>query len=305
MRTVVNSGSNPGADISIPPADRPVVREYAFDCFRINVPYCQVWHEEHLVPLTPKAFDTLVFLIAHRDHIVSKEELMTALWPNSLVSEDALTQNIWAIRRALGDDAGKQQFIATIPRRGYRFMAPVVERYLEPYEPAIDTSEQGHTDDVTAASAPHASPSSRAAHASPSVDPPATATALPYDDAPRTRAGRGRWYALAGVTLLAIISVLWLTQPSQGERIAATPSGLVRFTQESPRGATLVSGGQLSPDGRQLAFVAQDERSGETHIWLRNLDAAEARPLPGTEGALRPFWSPDGRQIGFFAWRLS
>jgi eukaryotic-like serine/threonine-protein kinase len=55
----------------------------------------------------------------------------------------------------------------------------------------------------------------------------------------------------------------------------------------------------LSPDGRRLAFVA--EYQGQPMLWVRRLDAAEAQPLPGTQGARAPFWSPDGRSIGFFA----
>jgi hypothetical protein len=55
----------------------------------------------------------------------------------------------------------------------------------------------------------------------------------------------------------------------------------------------------LSPDGRRLAYVG--DYQGQPTLWVRGLDAAEARPLPGTQGARRPFWSPDGRSIGFFA----
>src|SRR4051794_20555996 len=94
-----------------------LVREYAFGPFRIDVAYCQLWRGEELISLTPKAYDTLVFLVRHRDHVVSKEELLNTLWPDSFVSEDVLTQNIWVIRRALGDPSDRQEFIGTVPRR--------------------------------------------------------------------------------------------------------------------------------------------------------------------------------------------
>ena len=60
------------------------------------------------------------------------------------------------------------------------------------------------------------------------------------------------------------------------------------------------SGGSISPDGTQLAFVAT-ERPDRTQLWVRRLDSFTARPLPGTENALLPFWSPDSRWLGFFA----
>ena len=59
------------------------------------------------------------------------------------------------------------------------------------------------------------------------------------------------------------------------------------------------TGGALSPDGTQLVFIS--EQGGQTRLWLRRLDAFAPRPLAGTEGALTPFWSPDGSAIGFFA----
>ena len=59
------------------------------------------------------------------------------------------------------------------------------------------------------------------------------------------------------------------------------------------------SGGTLSPDGTQLAFVA--EQSGRTQLWLRRMDAFASRPLAGTDDGWMSFWSPDGRAIGFFA----
>jgi hypothetical protein len=83
---------------------------------------------------------------------------------------------------------------------------------------------------------------------------------------------------------------------------ASAPTvGPLHFTQDLPPGTSLASGGLLSPDSRYLVFVAQDENSGKTQLWLRALDSADARPVDGTEGASRPFWSPDGQFIGFFS----
>lgn len=80
------------------------------------------------VPLTPKTFDMLVLLVANRGRMLSKEELMRTLWPDSFVEESNLTQQISMVRRALGENAGDARFIVTIPGRGYRFAADVTEQ---------------------------------------------------------------------------------------------------------------------------------------------------------------------------------
>ncbi len=77
------------------------------------------------VTLTPKVFDTLVLLVARAGHVVNKDELMTALWPRGFVHESNLTKHIWLIRRALGDGEGEGRYIETVPKLGYRFVAPV------------------------------------------------------------------------------------------------------------------------------------------------------------------------------------
>lgn len=77
------------------------------------------------VTLTPKVFDTLVLLVERAGHGVSKDELMAALWPRGFVHESNLTKHIWTIRRALHDDGEASRFIETVPKLGYRFIAPV------------------------------------------------------------------------------------------------------------------------------------------------------------------------------------
>jgi DNA-binding winged helix-turn-helix (wHTH) protein/tetratricopeptide (TPR) repeat protein len=77
------------------------------------------------VTLTPKVFDTLVLLVERAGHVVSKDELMAALWPRGFVHESNLTKHIWLIRRALGDDGDDARCIETVPKLGYRFVAPV------------------------------------------------------------------------------------------------------------------------------------------------------------------------------------
>jgi len=83
------------------------------------------------VPLTSKAFDTLCYLIEHRQRVVGKDELLASIWPGRVVEENNLTQAIAALRRALGTNAGEHRYIVTVPGRGYRFVAEVHEGELD------------------------------------------------------------------------------------------------------------------------------------------------------------------------------
>jgi len=73
----------------------------------------------------------------------------------------------------------------------------------------------------------------------------------------------------------------------------------MRFVVAAPENTTLASAGFPAPDGRHLAFLV--ERNGRSLIWVRSLESVDAHPLPGTDGAEAPFWSPDGTAMGFFA----
>ena len=77
------------------------------------------------VALMPKAFDILAFLVRHAGEVVEKDDLMSAIWPDTVVEENNLTQNISAIRRILGEKHRENRFIATVPGHGYKFVAEV------------------------------------------------------------------------------------------------------------------------------------------------------------------------------------
>ncbi len=77
---------------------------YLFGPFRLDTASLQLWRGGTLVPLPPKAFDTLLVLITHRHRLVTKDELLAAVWPNSFVAEQSVAQNITSLRRALVDD---------------------------------------------------------------------------------------------------------------------------------------------------------------------------------------------------------
>lgn len=94
------------------------------------------------IPLKPRVFDTLLYLVERAGHLVPKEELLARLWPDSVVEESTLAKNVWLIRRALAEADGETRFIETVPRIGYRFVAPVERLTPEPgpaFEPIAET----------------------------------------------------------------------------------------------------------------------------------------------------------------------
>ncbi|MGA9771017.1 MAG: winged helix-turn-helix domain-containing protein [Blastocatellia bacterium] len=107
---------------------------YEFDRFRINVPERLLLRDREIVPLTPKVFDILLTLIENSGHVISKDDLMKRVWPDSFVEEGNLTQNISLLRKALGEGQNGHKFIETIARRGYRFASPVRESMTEPLD---------------------------------------------------------------------------------------------------------------------------------------------------------------------------
>ena len=94
-----------------------------------------------VVPLTSRAFDTLLFMVEHPGELLEKERLMDAVWPNAVVEENNLSQSIAAVRRALGEKRNDHRFIVTIPGRGFRFVADVNSVSPDP-EPAERPAER-------------------------------------------------------------------------------------------------------------------------------------------------------------------
>src|SRR5215467_8430383 len=100
-------------------------RIYEFGEFRLDPAAKTLSCRNEPVALTPKVFDTLQFLVENAGRLLEKDELMQTLWQDRFVEESNLTFNIKVLRRALHDDAQRPQFIETVPRRGYRFIAEV------------------------------------------------------------------------------------------------------------------------------------------------------------------------------------
>jgi DNA-binding winged helix-turn-helix (wHTH) protein/Tol biopolymer transport system component len=210
------------------------------------------------IALTPKAFDALVLLVQRRDRVVSKQELLAALWPDTAVEESTLSQHVFLVRRALGDSGHtKPQYIATIARRGYRFIGAVM--------PAEPGAMHATVTDVTE--------TARHSHWRNTV-------------------------ALMTITVIVAAVVTWQI------RGIAPPPRLAHLALPIPADQQLWrrarGGPALSPDGHDVVYAANGQ------LYFRPLDKGDARPVPGTNlDVSTPFFSPDGRSLGFWSARDS
>lgn len=116
---------------------------YEFGRFRINTVQRLLLRDQEVVALTPKVFDMLLTLVESSGQIVSKDSLMKRIWPDTFVEEGNLTQNISLLRKALGEGQNGHQYIETVARRGYRFVAPVRESQVGGNDSAHEATAKG------------------------------------------------------------------------------------------------------------------------------------------------------------------
>jgi TolB-like protein/DNA-binding winged helix-turn-helix (wHTH) protein/Tfp pilus assembly protein PilF len=107
-------------------------RFFDFGRFRLDCVERVLLADGHAVSLTPKAFETLLYLVENSGHILEKDELLKRVWPDTFVEEGTLVQNISTLRKVLGEAPEGSAYIETIPRRGYRFAGAVRKTDLEP-----------------------------------------------------------------------------------------------------------------------------------------------------------------------------
>ncbi len=188
------------------------------------------------VSITPKALLLLRSLIENHGHIVEKEQLIKAVWPDSFVEEGNLSFTINLLRKALGDDSRQPRFIETVPRRGYRFIAPVSE--ASNGKSSIEVSELN-------------SPGHKNAFRkySPSYLLPFILISL------LAVLGTGMWYA---TSKSQEPNAPILSAPFSAEKLPT--SGNSEFAA-------------ISPDGKFAAYT--DVTGGKRNVWLRNLESSE------------------------------
>jgi TolB-like protein/Tfp pilus assembly protein PilF len=100
---------------------------YLFEDFALDTDLRELRQQDRVVAVEPQVFDLLAYLVRHREHVVSKDDLFAAVWNSRIVSESALTTRINAVRAALGDSGQEQRLIRTLRGRGFRFVADVRE----------------------------------------------------------------------------------------------------------------------------------------------------------------------------------
>src|SRR5439155_1277259 len=103
----------------------PTDASYAFGPFELIPRQHLLLKSGEPLTLKPRVFDTLRVLVENAGSLMTKDELAAVLWPDTVVSEGSLTQNIWLLRKALDEKEDGERYIETVPRVGYRFIAPV------------------------------------------------------------------------------------------------------------------------------------------------------------------------------------
>ena len=237
---------------------------YAFGDVEVDLRRVTVTVAGQPVALEPKSFEVLRYLLAHRDRLVTKEEVLAEVWSDTFVTANALTRAVAQVRRAIGDDAQDARYIETVARRGYRFIAGVEEL------PAGNGARAG-------------------------VRP-----AVPSEPAAaRPSARRGRALAVfGGVAAVLAAAGAWWASPRSGAAASAheAPFGPARRVTTRTGVDTMPA---LSPDGRSLAFVS--DRSGGHEIYvLSDTPGAREVAVTGDGGQnVQPAWSPDGAWLAF------
>jgi DNA-binding winged helix-turn-helix (wHTH) protein/Tol biopolymer transport system component len=265
------------------------VSQSQFGPFSIDVGERLLRRDGRPIPLTPKAFDVLSALVEQPGRLISKEELLQKVWPDTSVEESNLTYNVFALRKALGDTAENGQYIETVPKRGYRFIATVTRA-------SRGNGGSPSAEVVAEAPVPEAVGTGKEFDASGESPQP------PTSDVRRYYRSRPLWAAVWFATgVISAGGAVLLTIPRK-----AVPSPSVIRAQIAP-GVQLseASPFAVSPDGQQLVFGGTGS-DGVNRLWVRRMDAEVARPLSGTEaalGSLTPpmFWSPDSQSVAFDA----
>jgi DNA-binding winged helix-turn-helix (wHTH) protein len=300
-----------------------------FGPFSIDVQERMLQRDGQPVPLTPKAFDLLAAFIEQSGRLISKEELLQKVWPDTFVEESNLAYNVFALRKALGDTADNAQYIETVPKRGYRFAAAVTpgnpgnvpqpssdgavetdrktsggESRLSILPKALD-EEPVFPSRLTASVAPEVEKTILLFRKDPArrsqtmVDPRVSQEdqALESSTAPSQVTVRGLWFSRRWA-LVAVAAVLVATGyfSVQSRRASSEPLRAVPLTSLPG----VVRAPSLSPDGNYVVFTWTGAKQDNPDLYVQQIGAGSHHRLTSDpNNDYSPSWSPDGRTIAF------
>jgi Tol biopolymer transport system component/DNA-binding winged helix-turn-helix (wHTH) protein len=250
---------------------------YEFGSYRLAPAEHRLYRNGEVVMLPPKEFDLLLLLVQNPGQVMNRESLIKALWPNTVVEEANLNVHISALRKALAESGAEQHFIETLPRLGYRFIAPVIE---------------------VNGTAVISSISHAMAENGVGVSNQNAVTAVDSHAAADWRSRR-RWATitlwLLAIGLLGVSAFLYF-KPVRSTG-AGAPINVVPLTTYPGR----ESQPAFSPDGNQIAFVWSGANDDNTDVYVRLVDGGNWVRLTDDPGDdVNPVWSPDGRTIAFY-----
>ena len=113
----------------------PARPSYEFGPFRLDLSEHLLLRNGQPAPLTPKNFEVLRVLVQNAGHLVERDRLLQEVWPDTFVEEGALSRSVFVLRKALGEEPDLHRYIETVPKLGYRFLAPVTEVRPDGLEP--------------------------------------------------------------------------------------------------------------------------------------------------------------------------
>src|SRR5438093_7353915 len=120
---------------------------YAFKEFVLDADRRELWCGAVLIAAEPQTFDLLLYLIQNRERVVSKDDLMAAVWSGRIVSESTLSSQVTAVRHAIGDDGERQILVRTLARKGFRFVGEVEEQCEREKRPAAEVASTSQRTD--------------------------------------------------------------------------------------------------------------------------------------------------------------
>src|SRR3954451_11028207 len=124
---------------------------YAFKEYLLDADRRELRRGAALIAAEPQTFDLLLYLIHNRERVVSKDDLMAAVWSGRIVSESTLSSQINAVRRAIGDDGERQILVRTVPRKGVRFVGDVQEQCARDKLPVVEVASASRNEGPEAA----------------------------------------------------------------------------------------------------------------------------------------------------------